>query len=142
MVYYGVLRDNEEDILTFLLDHFNALPRFNPRITEGEGDDAAVQLTLTEVLTPPPSDQLNYLHHPGTEDNIKAITHWIVLDLKTEVSFLQPSPNPMTLCWKPVQMDKIRQESYLHYIWTLFWERHSSFKYDSTFLYLWVMTSI
>ena len=86
MVYYGVLRDNEEDILAFLLAHFNALPRYNPRITEGEGKDAATQLMLTKKLAPLPIDQLNYLHHLETEDNVKAVTHWIVVDLKSEVS--------------------------------------------------------
>ena len=91
MVYYGVLRDNEEDIMAFLLAHFNALPRFNPRITEGEGDDAATQLMLTKDLAPLPNDQLNYLHHPGTEDNVKAVSHWVILDLKLEVSLTASS---------------------------------------------------
>lgn len=92
MVYYGALRDNEEDILSFLLGHFNALPRFNPRIMEGEGDDAATQLMLTKDLAPLPIDQLNYLHHLGTEDSVKAVTHWIIADLKLKVG-------PTHSCW-------------------------------------------
>lgn len=86
MVYYGVLRDNEEDILAFLLTHFNALPRFNPRITEGEGDDAATQLMLNKDLAPLPSGQLNYLHHLSTEDSVKAVTHWVIVDITSAVS--------------------------------------------------------
>ena len=85
LVYFGDLKDQEPDIPAFLLRHFHALPRFNPRVMETEGDEAGLQVALTKHLAPPPPDQINYLHHPGTENVLKAITHWVVADLTTKV---------------------------------------------------------
>lgn len=99
MVYYGKLTDRETDIPAFLMSHFKALPRYNPRITATEGDDAGVQLPLIQKLTPLASDQLNYLHQPGTEDAIKAITHWIVVDLTSQVPHRGSAFSINKCCW-------------------------------------------
>ena len=90
MAYFGKLSDDEEDIPRFLLEHFHAVPRFNPRLTDAAvvGPAAAWQLPLTESsLSPllPPISKLGYLHHAGTEDDIKAVTHWIAASLDTKV---------------------------------------------------------
>ena len=39
-------------------------------------------------LFQPPLSRLVYLHRPGTEDEIKPITHWIIGDLATKVRYL------------------------------------------------------
>ena len=47
-----------------------------------------MQIALaSEVLHPTaePWSQLGYLHRPGTEDEVKGISHWVVADLDTEV---------------------------------------------------------
>eukprot|EP00884_Botryococcus_braunii_P009701 jgi/Botrbrau1/18732/Bobra.0386s0055.1 len=69
-----------------------AVPRYNPRILQQPGPndkaglDTPFQLALgTAGLRPweAPFSELGYLHHPGTEDAVKAITHWLLLDLDT-----------------------------------------------------------
>ena len=43
--------------------------------------------TLTGLdLFQPPLSRLGYLHSPGTEDEIKPITHWLIGDLATKVT--------------------------------------------------------
>lgn len=42
---------------------------------------------VSEMLKPTaePWSRLGYLHQPGTEDEVKGISHWVVTDLDTEV---------------------------------------------------------
>lgn len=104
MVYFGILSDQELDIPAFLLSHFKALPRFNPRITRSQEDGAALQSALIDTLEPPTAEELNYLHHPGTENALKAVTHWVMVDLKSRVR--KPMENGRHLVqssWFPFQ---------------------------------------
>lgn len=94
-VYTGRLeKEKGKDILESVLQLTGAVPRYNPRIlqqpgpNDKAGPETPVQLPLgTKGLRPweAPFSELGYLHHPGTEDSIKAITHWLLLDLDTPV---------------------------------------------------------
>lgn len=94
-IYTGKLeREPGKNILQSVLQITGAVPRYNPRILQQPGaNDAAlpetpVQLSLGAAgLKPwePPFSDLGYLHHPGTDDDIKAITHWLLLDIDTKV---------------------------------------------------------
>ena len=86
-MYFGKLTDEEEDVPGFLMRHFKAVPRYNPRVadTSSLGPAAARQLSLHMSVNEPALTALGYLHHPGTEDAVKAISHWIAADLSTQV---------------------------------------------------------
>jgi len=94
MIYYGQLTDDPLDMGAFLLAHFKALPRHNPRISGGPAGATAApqQLPLVGELAPGSAGlaSLGYLHHPGTEEGLKSVTHWIVVDVTTEVAPLSP----------------------------------------------------
>lgn len=32
-----------------------------------------------------PWSELGYLHHPGSEDDVKGISHWLIADFDTKV---------------------------------------------------------
>jgi hypothetical protein len=86
MTYFGQLTDGLPDVSAFLLAHFKALPRYNPRISGIPGAAAPRQLPLLGELAPGSANvaSLGYLHHPGTEEMVKTITHWIVTDVATQ----------------------------------------------------------
>lgn len=88
MVYYGQLNDDIQDIPDFLSKTYGAITRFNPRLLEkGEGSP---QLDLIGDFSPQ-SEYLRtvkYFHSPGTEDELKTITHWIVVDVANKVILL------------------------------------------------------
>lgn len=78
------------------------LCRYNARITEEAATDseesavassatAVRQLSLAKAPTAPLSgvlQSLGYLHKPGTEDDLKPITHWVVADVASQVSLM------------------------------------------------------
>ena len=81
-------------MLQSILTLTGAVPRYNPRILQeaGSGDRNGAasprQLTLAgKGLRPSeaPFAGLGYIHYPGSEDDIKSITHWLVVDLDTQV---------------------------------------------------------
>ena len=90
MVYFGKLTDEEEDVPGFLMRYFKAVPRYNPRVADisSAGPAAARQLSLHTAVNEPVLTALGYLHHAGTEDAVKAISHWIAADLCTQVFLL------------------------------------------------------
>ncbi len=53
---------------------------------------------VSEMLKPTaePWSQLGYVHRPGTEDDVKGISHWVITDLDTEV---RTSPCPGQASW-------------------------------------------
>lgn len=86
--------DEDEDVLHNILALTGAVPRFNPRILQApaagdkRGPDAPRQLLLARKGLRPseaPFSGLGYIHHPGSEDDIKGITHWLAADLDTKV---------------------------------------------------------
>lgn len=84
------------------------LTRYNARITgssHSDSDETAApssasavrQLSLSKPpLTPlrGPLQSLGYLHKPGTEDDLKPITHWVVADVATQVEQLADTDMP------------------------------------------------
>lgn len=90
IIYFGILEDTEEDIPGFLMKYFKAVPRFNPRILDAAGESAPEQLALTGKLAAnaEPFASLGHLHHPGTEDGLKGVTHWVAVDVETQVHIL------------------------------------------------------
>ncbi len=54
-----------------------------------------MQLALVSDMLKPtaePWSQLGYVHRPGTEDEVKGISHWVVTDLDTEVCSIYLGP--------------------------------------------------
>ncbi|KAK9839732.1 hypothetical protein WJX84_005510 [Apatococcus fuscideae] len=97
-VYYAQLKDEEEDLLAAVLKMNDAASRYNARITgssDADSDDlttspaasAVRQLSLSKSPLSPlsgPLQSLGYLHKPGTEDDLKPITHWLVADVASQ----------------------------------------------------------
>ena len=44
-----------------------------------------------------PWSELGYLHHPGSEDDVKGVSHWLIADLDTKVG---PSHTPAQAAWR------------------------------------------
>ena len=98
-IYSGALADDEEDLLEAILEQGKALPRFNsyilspPASPDGSvAEDAAVQLAIggaAGVSAGQGWHGLKYLHSSGSEEEVKAITHWVVADFESEVRLLK-----------------------------------------------------
>ena len=83
------------------------LIRYNARITGDSSSDsdepastpsasAVRQLSLSTAPLSPlsgPLKSLGYLHRPGTGDDLKAISHWVVADVASQVGHLLSSPH-------------------------------------------------
>jgi hypothetical protein len=91
----GTLHEEDDhDVLHSILELTGAVPRYNPRILQAPaaGDkslpDTPRQLVLARQGLRPseaPFSTLGYIHHPGSEDDVKGITHWLAADLDTKV---------------------------------------------------------
>ena len=89
-VYEGTLTDKVTDILGSLLERNGALPRYSSLVLQSESSptaggegNAPRNVILDESVLGPLSSRaevLSYLHAPGTQDDIKAISHWLVID--------------------------------------------------------------
>lgn len=86
LIYFGALDDSEKDLWGFLMRHFKAVPRLNPRVTGATAAEGTRQLALTGTLAPPAG--LPYLHRQGSEDSLQPISHWLAVDLSIAVSHL------------------------------------------------------
>ncbi|KAL3679974.1 hypothetical protein R1sor_022930 [Riccia sorocarpa] len=82
-VYYGRLNYRTDVLDKFLSD--GGQRRYNPQIVS-EKKEGRTYVSLSspvaeedKVLT-----RLQYLHHPGTEDDVKPVTHWLCVDLSEE----------------------------------------------------------
>ncbi|CAM6098919.1 unnamed protein product [Calypogeia fissa] len=89
-VYYGRVNGR-----TDILDHFwsdGGQARYNPQIV-GTKKEERKFVTLSRAVTEKGEvlTRLQYLHHPGSEDEVKPITHWLCVDLskKNAVLLLQ-----------------------------------------------------
>jgi UDP-glucose:glycoprotein glucosyltransferase len=82
--YYGRLRDRM-DILDFALRQ-DSHSRYSPLVLGGNVPGAESTERYVS-LAGPVADQtglvpkLPYLHHPGTADDVKPVTHWVVVNL-------------------------------------------------------------
>ena len=89
MVYYGQLTDDVDDVPEALMKHYGATTRYNLRISSPDKEQEAdsPQLSLTGSLSPKCErlEGLAFLHTPTTEDEVKTITHWVILDLTEKV---------------------------------------------------------
>lgn len=79
-VYYGTINSRTDVLNKFLSD--GSFPRFNPQIA-GPASKEAKYVSLAEHIATKhvALSQLQYLHSPGTEDEVKPITHWLALNL-------------------------------------------------------------
>jgi UDP-glucose:glycoprotein glucosyltransferase len=61
----------------------NGQPRYNPQIVAApKGERKFVDLALPIAEYDQVVARLQYLHHPGTEDDVKPVTHWLALDIR------------------------------------------------------------
>lgn len=80
-VYYRAI-SQRTDVLDFFLSE-NGQPRYNPQIVAApKGERKFVDLALPIAENDQVVDRLQYLHHPGTEDDVKPVTHWLALDIR------------------------------------------------------------
>ena len=88
LVYFQKLTDEVDDVPRFLVEHFHAIARYNPRITAGDDDAKPAQVPLVGALSPrvPRLKELTYLHAPGKEEDLKTVTHWVMTDLSQQVN--------------------------------------------------------
>ncbi|XP_024372023.1 UDP-glucose:glycoprotein glucosyltransferase isoform X2 [Physcomitrium patens] len=89
-VYYGAINLRTDILEKFLSEE--GQPRYNPQIVAVPKEDRKyVGLAYPIAQKDPVLTRLQYLHHPGTEDNVKPVTHWLALDLnkKSGVRLLQ-----------------------------------------------------
>ena len=100
LIYTNKLADEEEDLLEAILQLGKALPRYNayllappaPAASAAKQQQAPTrQLALTGEQLHPRSLlaagtlPLTYLHTPGSEDDLKGISHWVIADLDSQV---------------------------------------------------------
>lgn len=71
------------------------MPRFNayvlnPSSADGAAEEGPAQVPITGAASAATEQavwrSLAYLHSSGTEEDVKAITHWVVGDFTSEVS--------------------------------------------------------
>ncbi|BFI40446.1 UDP-glucose:glycoprotein glucosyltransferase [Marchantia polymorpha subsp. ruderalis] len=89
-VYYGRI-NARTDVLDKMLSE-GGQPRYNPQIVSSRRDDRRyVSLSSPVAEEDKVLTRLQYLHHPGSEDDLKPLTHWICVDLtqKSGIHLLQ-----------------------------------------------------
>lgn len=84
-IYYGHLSDREKFPEAILAAH-KALPRYNALIfSSEEAGEGPRQLALVGPVLRGAARGLQYVHQPGTEDEVKAVSHWVVADPDSQV---------------------------------------------------------
>ncbi|KAJ7513700.1 hypothetical protein O6H91_23G011200 [Diphasiastrum complanatum] len=79
-VYFGKIKSHD-DVLDSLFSE-GSYPRYNPQIISSRKEDRKyVPLSRTIIEKHSLLTSLPYLHSPGTEDDVKPITHLLILDL-------------------------------------------------------------
>uniref|UniRef100_A0A0D6QYA4 Glucosyltransferase 24 catalytic domain-containing protein n=1 Tax=Araucaria cunninghamii TaxID=56994 RepID=A0A0D6QYA4_ARACU len=82
-VYYGHINSRTDILEKFLSE--NGLPRYNPQIVQdGKGNQKFVSIAGAVTKTDSMIMKLQYLHSPGTEDDVKAVTHLLAIDLSSK----------------------------------------------------------
>uniref|UniRef100_A0A1D1XJM9 UDP-glucose:glycoprotein glucosyltransferase n=2 Tax=Anthurium amnicola TaxID=1678845 RepID=A0A1D1XJM9_9ARAE len=81
-VYYGHIGSNT-DVLEKILSE-SGFRRYNPLITsEGESNQWFVSLSASSIERDSILKDISYLHSPGTVDNLKPVTHLLVVNIST-----------------------------------------------------------
>ncbi|KAG0591180.1 hypothetical protein KC19_1G156300 [Ceratodon purpureus] len=89
-VYYGAINIRTDILEKFLTEE--GQPRYNPQIVAIPKEERKyVGLAYPVAKKDRVLTRLQYLHFPGTEDDVKPVTHWLALDLtqKNGVRLLQ-----------------------------------------------------
>ncbi|XP_024522450.1 UDP-glucose:glycoprotein glucosyltransferase-like isoform X1 [Selaginella moellendorffii] len=82
MVYFGQIHSRTDVLDKFLAEE--GLKRYNPKIAGTGKDSKYVSVAPVVSESHPVVCSLQYLHTPGTEDDVKPVTHWLVVDLTKE----------------------------------------------------------
>ncbi|XP_078432136.1 EMS-MUTAGENIZED BRI1 SUPPRESSOR 1 isoform X2 [Wolffia australiana] len=82
-VYYGKINSNTDVLDKFLTE--SGIRRYNPLITgEDEGSLKYVSLSASRTGSESVLCDINYLHSPGTADNVKPVSHILVVNISTK----------------------------------------------------------
>ncbi|GAQ80221.1 UDP-glucose:glycoprotein glucosyltransferase [Klebsormidium nitens] len=79
--YYGRLKERM-NILEYVL-HSGSQPRYSPLILKrnAQPSDASERYVSLAGSVADQTRFISYLHHPGTADDVKPVTHWVVANL-------------------------------------------------------------
>ncbi|KAL2613121.1 hypothetical protein R1flu_024813 [Riccia fluitans] len=82
-VYYGRINYRTDVLDKFLSE--GGQRRYNPQIVSSKKEDRTyVSLSSPVAKEDKVLTRLQYLHHPGTEDDLKPLTHWLCVDLSED----------------------------------------------------------
>jgi hypothetical protein len=73
--------DQDTDVLQHLMRTQNVFPRLHPILTE---DIAEAEFSVLHAMPEIKSEQLLWLHHPGTENDVKNVSMFVLADLHTK----------------------------------------------------------
>lgn len=70
------------DILEYIL-HTGSQPRYSPLILKrnAQPTDASERYVSLAGSVADQTRFISYLHHPGTADDVKPVTHWVIVNL-------------------------------------------------------------
>lgn len=81
-VYYGQINSRTDVLDKFLSE--NGVSRYNPQIIAGKVKPRFVSLASSILGGESVLNEINYLHSPGSVDDVKPVTHLLAVDVKQE----------------------------------------------------------